>query len=102
MSASAAGLAERKLSGPHWSLQPSAIRVSVAPPTRACFSRMVQSAPAAVRSYAAERPEMPPPTPITFRPAFGTWPVALYLRPEIAHDFDAGLHVFHRRFRQNS
>ena len=43
-------LAERKLSGPHSSVQPSATRVSITPPARPCFSRMVQSAPERVRS----------------------------------------------------
>src|SRR5579862_8004517 len=96
MSASAAGLAARKLSGPVSRVQPSAMRVSMTPLRRGCFSRMVQAAPAGVRSQAGDIPYRSPPKTTTLRVPTGS------LRPEIAHDFDAGLDVFHRRLRQNS
>src|SRR5579862_3082801 len=88
--ASASGFAERKLSGPHSSTQSSHWRVSMTPPTRGCLSRRTCSMPDLERSYAADKPAIPPPTMTAFA---GTGRLQL----ELADDLDAGLHVLDRR-----
>src|SRR5215831_7149142 len=93
----AAGLTERKLSGPPSITQPSTHSVSITPPRRGRDSIRVAEMPACARYQAAERPEMPPPMIVT-----RGMPPLRASRMEFPHHLHRRAHVLHGRFRKDS